>query len=532
MSRVYTNARALLALILRVATCHLALATSLSGLPPQPPTPSQCINTQCATNDATGRADAALLEALSIVQSSLDSMLRHKALTGREMALMSLGMLDGLQGDGVPEQGFFTRVGLGQAISEASDELICKSKDFFGSYFDQGWPRATVIAENVYFREQWALLNDTQSIRRCLNQNTRPGHERAPECMRRSNRTTLQPGCLDSTPCALLGDALAPNCGVPRGGICGAGSCHDVYTTADLSIVTCLAWREASAHLLAWPQGGGLESLALYGRQAVFSLLLAHATLLTRSSPRDLQLLRTELLRSATWMTARLDLYEDPEVHHQIIRATSSKAVVDSADFQVNTMSRFYSACGKKLSPPLNLRPYRHFIRYGCPARAEAPRYADGPSSSILGYIQKDDEAWCRGAEACMLDQSQTSNEVCTTWSSLSVEGNAPYIMESFPASVCQANFVSLKKVSPKPNECATDGNAAKCQEMESQCRTYIDALWETGIRDGQRRLPGVIAHMHVTYRKIARIFKAQSNQHYEEILNYAQTRDWPLVLD
>jgi hypothetical protein len=486
----------------------------------------------CAPTLSTGRADLAVQKALGLVQTSLQGI-QNGIGSELKMGLMSVGLLDGLDMIEPLERGFFTASGLGQSISD-SDELVCKSKDFFGDYFSQGWQSATVVAENRDFGERWALFNDTLPIRRCLSQNLLPGHERAPECVRAGNRTAAHRGCEDAAPCPFAGGRRDPLCGAPQGGVCGMGFCWDVYTPADLSMIACLAWRKASARLAAWPADGGLQSLALYARLAVFSLLQAHATILTRSVPSDIPTLRKELIHSSEWITARLDLYDSPTVQLEIIHATSTKAVVKPADFDANTRIydtgfRLYIACGDQM-PQTDSRPYRHFLRYGCPARADAPLHADGPSASVVGYIQKGDDKWCRGAVNCTLHASPTNLAQCTIWAGLAFKPvtSAQYVT-SVAGSACQANFFGLKS-GGYPNECVLDGNADKCNKMGLACHAYMEALWEPGINDARARLPQVITEMHAEYRAVAGLFAQMSNESYKHVTDYAQKKNWPLL--
>jgi hypothetical protein len=474
----------------------------------------------------SSRVDVSLRELLETVQSALKRLeggASHNS--QKDMGLMSTGLLDGLEG----KQGLFVALGLGEDILEDSDYLICKSKDFYGSFFQQEWKAGSAAAANLYHKQQRSSFDKALPLRRCLQNNTLPGNKRSPECFRVSNQSFDDENCTDGAPCELPSAQSDALCDAPRGGVCGQGRCYNVYTMTDMGIAACVAWRAASQDLKAWPPGGGLESLALYARQAVFSLLLAHAALL--AGVISVEALKADVSLHAAWVAGRLEPYADKRTHLDIVVTTSTRGFANPSDYvhsseNMFSLTKWYDHCGK-VPPATNAngqRVYRHFIRIGCMQRGRA--YPDAPRLAIVGYAQaSDQQSWCQGAVNCTIvaDPAPYTCQGYTIWPFMAELGSGSY--GSGP-TVCQANFPGLQPNGWK-NECALGIPTGACDTLREECQTYLDLLWSEQTGKAAERLSEALGTLLAHYHAVAAIFTALSEEPYAHITGFAQGQNW-----
>jgi hypothetical protein len=534
---------------------------------------------------------AVLVEALRAMQASAKTLgiaSPSAPFPVVELGLISSGLLDGIRDASTPlQQAFFTRSGLGGPVSEASDYLLCKMKDFFGSYFAPQWGSDLVAASHAEFTEQWLEWNQTLAIRRCLNQSDRGGDRRSTECFRVTDQSFPSAECQEHTQqhvdagardCALpllegaasaadgkagatgaRADLVCPSS--PQRGVCGGNvthrRCYNVFSMADLGEYACPAWRSSSARLQAWPSTGGLEGAALYARAAVFSLSLAHSTLLTGAlNQLAIDEIRRELRAHALWMTARIGEFQNASRQRELILATSTRSGARIDDYLDSYKDmhygglKVYTYCGDFKAPD---RQYRHFLGYGCPPRAGGPAYADLPRFAVVGFVQANDKTtWCESAVNCSALASPTPTlPRCKAWRVVYNSGyfaTAPYMSDIHDGSACRALFSGLKTGDHWPDECnsmkfwpPTDRPAAlllndvsdplNCTYLASHCQNYMDLLWEAQEKNVMTRLSSLVSEMLRDYTDVAELFSALATTNYTQIAGLAQKNQvWPAV--
>jgi hypothetical protein len=532
--------------------------------------PNEC-RVQCKNDPSQAQSAAAIAEGFRLVQSSVLTFLALRSEATfpiLQLGLMGSGLLDGLAGAPMPFQRFFTGSGLSQPVSEASDSLICKSKDFFGEFFSGHWDSDKVLAQNALFAQEWSEWNRTLVIRRCLNESDTGGERRSRECFRVTNEFYSSPQCegykqaqVDTgvAGCSLQYANLQEDleCPFMPRGVCGGEKtqrkCYNVYTMADMGFYACRSWRSVSKQLLAWPADGGLESATLYARSALFSLLMAHTMLLTGTlNQQGIEQIQLELQRAASWMTTSLGQFQSEARQRELIQATSIRSNAQIMDYLDNDGefywgSKGYRCCGKKATAN---RKYRHFMGYGCPARAAGPVYTDLPRYAVVGFIQPGDGGWCQSANCSLLESPRPPMPQCEARRIIYGSGvfaTAPY-MSDIEGSACRALFSGLKTPPRWGNECNSMklrppydleanplndvSDPLNCTYLASHCQYYLSSLWNAHFEKVEARLSGLMTVMLSDYQSVADSIASLAITNYSLIVGLALKKNmWPAPL-